>query len=40
MYFYIFNQQRFRADKQLFPALQQALLVVGVSGWLFHTSLK
>jgi hypothetical protein len=27
LYFYIFNQQRFRADKQRIPALQQALPV-------------
>jgi hypothetical protein len=29
LYFYIFNQQRFRADEQLIPALQQALPVSG-----------
>ena len=28
LYFYIFNQQRFRADGMLIPALQQALPVV------------
>jgi hypothetical protein len=27
LYFYIFNQQRFRADEQRIPALQQALPV-------------
>jgi nicotinamide riboside transporter PnuC len=29
LYFYIFNQQRFRADTATIPALQQALPVVG-----------
>jgi hypothetical protein len=29
LYFYIFNQQRFRADTATIPALQQAPLVVG-----------
>jgi hypothetical protein len=28
LYFYIFNQQRFRADTTTIPALQQALPVV------------
>jgi hypothetical protein len=29
LYFYIFNQQRFRADTAAIPALQQALPVGG-----------
>ena len=40
LYFYIFNQQRFRADEQWIPALQQALLVVGKAKEEHHLSKK